>query len=152
MKKFKGFTLIECLIAMFILGIASLLLCQGYTQLMKITSRTARVNASLAHQTQLAEKGKAPDGTNVKRIAGNSEADKNKYDLKIKYQDTSTYSNSNRKYIPSSGTYDCKVSVFAVSGKYRSNGSMATYSYGNTYASSDNKDGSEMRYAYFYHE
>ena len=150
MKKVKGFTLIECLIAMFILGIASLLLCQGYTQLMKITSRTARVNASLAHQTQLAESGKAPDDTNVKRLGGDTY--KNKYELKIKYVDTTTYSNSNRKYIPSSGKYDCKVSVFAVSGKYRSNGSMATYSYGNTYASSDNKDGSEMRYAYFYHE
>lgn len=55
MRKIKGFTLVECIVALAILGITSLLLCQAYTQLMKVTNINNTAYMSLADQMQDAE-------------------------------------------------------------------------------------------------
>lgn len=55
MKKFKGFTLIECLIALAILGIASLTMAQIYAGISKINRNNHLVNTSLSYQMQIAE-------------------------------------------------------------------------------------------------
>lgn len=55
-KNFKAFTLIECLVALAILGISSLLLVQAYTQLMKMTNLNNAVYTSIADQMADVEK------------------------------------------------------------------------------------------------
>lgn len=55
MKNLKGFTLIECLIALAILGIASLTMAQIYAGISKINRNNHLVNTSLSYQMQLAE-------------------------------------------------------------------------------------------------
>lgn len=56
MKRLKGFTLIECIIALFILGISSLLLVQAYGQLMKVTVSSNTENISISKQMADAER------------------------------------------------------------------------------------------------
>lgn len=55
MKKIKGFTLIECLIALAILGIASLTMAEIYANISKINMNNHLVNTSLSYQMQIAE-------------------------------------------------------------------------------------------------
>lgn len=55
-RKIKGFTLIECIIALFILGLSSLLLVQAYSQLMKVTKMSNTANISISKQMDDAEK------------------------------------------------------------------------------------------------
>ena len=66
-RKVKGFTLIECLVALGILGVASLLLCQAYVQLMNITNGNNTITASIGQQMASAEAG-SDDSTNVKKF------------------------------------------------------------------------------------
>lgn len=54
-KSFKGFTLIECLIALAILGIASLVMAQIYASVSRINKNNHDVNTSLAYQMKLVE-------------------------------------------------------------------------------------------------
>lgn len=55
-KKFKGFTLIECLIALAILGIASLTMAQIYASVSKRNRNNHLINSSLANQMAYVEK------------------------------------------------------------------------------------------------
>lgn len=55
-RKIKGFTLIECLVALAVLGVSSLLLVQAYTQLMKMTNLNHAVYTSIADQMADVEK------------------------------------------------------------------------------------------------
>lgn len=66
-SKIRGFTLVECIVAMAILGISSLLIVQAYTQLMKVTTMNNTLSTSIADQMADAE-AKA-DG-NAKLISG----------------------------------------------------------------------------------
>lgn len=54
-KKLKGFSLIECIIAMFILAISSLLLVQAYTQLVSVTRESYTRYNSIGRQMADAE-------------------------------------------------------------------------------------------------
>lgn len=54
-KKLKGFSLIECIIAMFILAISSLLLVQAYTQLVTVTRENYTRYNSIGRQMADAE-------------------------------------------------------------------------------------------------
>ncbi|MDD7428745.1 MAG: prepilin-type N-terminal cleavage/methylation domain-containing protein [Oscillospiraceae bacterium] len=54
-KKLKGFTLIECIVAMAILGIASLLMVQIYGTVAKMNRENNRMNNSLEKQMEYAE-------------------------------------------------------------------------------------------------
>ncbi len=73
-RKVKGFTLIECLVALAVLGVASLLLVQAYTQLMRVTNLNNTVATSIADQMRDAETGKNDDVTS-KRISGTAVTD-----------------------------------------------------------------------------
>ena len=55
-KRFRGFTLVECIVAMAILGIASLLVAQIYAAVSTRNRMNQLVNASLVHQMQYVEK------------------------------------------------------------------------------------------------
>ncbi len=54
-KKFKGFTLIECLVALAILGIASLIMAQIYANVSRINRNNHLVNTSLSYQMKYVE-------------------------------------------------------------------------------------------------
>ena len=56
MKKIKGFTLIECLVALAILGIASLIMAQIYANVSRINRSNHNINTSLSYQMALVEK------------------------------------------------------------------------------------------------
>ena len=55
-NKIKGFTLIECLVALAILGIASLIMAQIYASVSKINQNNHMINSSLAYQVKYIEK------------------------------------------------------------------------------------------------
>lgn len=55
-KSFKGFTLIECIVALAILGIASLTMAQIYASVSSRNKMNHLVNTSLANQVAYAEK------------------------------------------------------------------------------------------------
>lgn len=55
-KRFRGFTLIECIVAMAILGIASLIIAQMYAAVSTRNKMNHLVNSSLSHQMQYVEK------------------------------------------------------------------------------------------------
>jgi prepilin-type N-terminal cleavage/methylation domain-containing protein len=148
MKKLKAFTLIECLIALFILGIASMLLCQGYTALMKITNRNAVMTSSLGQQMKEAESKGVATPINSTQQDFNIGPGTTKNDASL----------SSKKWNPNKGgKFTCKVSVYAVKGKRYTNTGGKPSDFGNNefeydndkMISKDGKDGSDYRYAYF---
>ncbi len=62
----KGFTLIECIIAMAIMGIASLLMVQVYGTVALMNRDNQKMNASLEVQMEYAEQQLADGGGDVK--------------------------------------------------------------------------------------
>ncbi len=56
MKKLKGFTLVECIVALAILGIASLVMVEIYANVCKINRANHDTNSSLAYQMKYVEK------------------------------------------------------------------------------------------------
>lgn len=54
-NRIKGFTLVECIVAMAILGVTSLLICQAYSQMMRITRENNNIYHSLSDQMKTAE-------------------------------------------------------------------------------------------------
>lgn len=66
MKKFfKGFTLIECLIALAILGIGTLVMAQIYANVSRINLNNHTINTSLAYQMKLVEEQTASDRVEI---------------------------------------------------------------------------------------
>lgn len=55
MKKIKGFSLIECIVALAILGIASLTMAEIYANISRINRNNHMVNTSLSYQMQIVE-------------------------------------------------------------------------------------------------
>ncbi len=70
-KRFKGFTLVECLIALAILGIASLTMAQIYAGVSKRNKSNHYVNTSLSNQMAYVEK--YTDSETVKIYYGGSD-------------------------------------------------------------------------------
>lgn len=60
-KLFKGFTLIECLVALAILGIASLVMAQIYAGVSRTNQKNNSVNYSLAYQMKMVEEATGSD-------------------------------------------------------------------------------------------
>lgn len=62
-KKTKGFTLIECIVALAILGIAAMVMAQIYASVSKINEQNHRINESLSQTVAEAEKQNANGNT-----------------------------------------------------------------------------------------
>lgn len=67
-RKIRGFTLIECIVALAVLGISSLLLVQSYTQLMRVTNMNNRDFNSISEQMAEAEGVVAESASTVKAL------------------------------------------------------------------------------------
>lgn len=141
-RKFKGFTLIECLVAMAILGVASMLLVQAYTQLMRVTVMNDTINYSISQQMANAEKpGDSGESNTAYKVRGDE-------DLKL----TATIPNapSENQY---KRTYTCKVDVYCVKPYANTNGSAGQH---RNYASESGSEsisndlGEDIRYIYFH--
>lgn len=78
-KMFKGFTLIECLVALAILGIASLVMAQIYAGVSRTNQKNNSVNYSLAYQMKKVEEATGSDAIPI--YYGNT-------DIKAPVQDT----------------------------------------------------------------
>lgn len=65
MKKIKGFTLIECLVALAILGIASLVMAQIYANVSRINRSNHNINTSLSYQMAVVEQQTKSDAVTM---------------------------------------------------------------------------------------
>lgn len=66
MKKMRGFTLIECLIALAVLGVASLVMAQIYANVSKINRANHQNNSSIAYQMKYVENKTDTEAMRVK--------------------------------------------------------------------------------------
>ena len=140
-KRIKGFTLIECLVALAILGVSSLLLVQAYTQLMKMTNLNHAVYTSIADQ--MADVEKSATG-NAKQLSpalntsnGYSSSEGRKLEIERVTKTATGYSNHPTKHY----NYVTNVSVYA------------TNAYVNHNVQSPEereKQGTDVRYIYFH--
>ncbi|MGN1137314.1 MAG: type II secretion system protein J [Oscillospiraceae bacterium] len=64
-KKIKGFTLVECLIALAILGIGSLIMAQIYANVSRINLSNHNVNTSLSYQMKVVEEATGADSISM---------------------------------------------------------------------------------------
>ena len=150
--KVKAFTLVECLIAMFILGISSLLLCQGYTQLMRLTNKTNTINTSIGQQRANAELAAGTADSNSKLLRKD---DKVKVQLTVIGIDSNTddtkkevmnYSSREKRKFTGDFTkgYEGKMNVYEVTAYgYDAQGK------GSNDIGEDDKDGADVRFIYF---
>jgi prepilin-type N-terminal cleavage/methylation domain-containing protein len=80
-NKVKGFTLIECIVAIALIGIASLMMAQVYSSVALLNKENLRINNSLERQMQYAEleltKATTADSGTVKVTELNSYTGKN---------------------------------------------------------------------------
>lgn len=88
-KKLKGFTLIECIIAMFILAISSLLLVQAYTQLVSITRENYTRYNSIGRQMADAENPTSAESKSTD-VQAKKIAEAKTLTFNTKYPDSST--------------------------------------------------------------
>ncbi|MCD7729957.1 MAG: prepilin-type N-terminal cleavage/methylation domain-containing protein [Oscillospiraceae bacterium] len=73
-SKFKGFTLVECLVALAILGIGALVMAEIYANVNRINLDNHLVNTSLSQQMKYVEK--YTDSETVKIVYGTTESGK----------------------------------------------------------------------------
>ena len=65
-RKFKGFTLVECLVALAILGIASMVMAQIYAGVSRNNKTNHLVNSSLSSQMKVVEEAAKADSVEIK--------------------------------------------------------------------------------------
>lgn len=152
-KKIKGFTLIECLVAITILGVTSLLICQAYSQMMKITKTNNIIYHSLSDQMDAAE---TKNNANSKLISGSpvifdktNNCYNNGQELIMSRVETKTDSEYNTKIVfDSSGNpktkQDFKTSVNVYCANPYVNGVMKP--------ATTTEDGTDVRFVYFYNK
>lgn len=140
-KSLKGFTLVECVVAMAILGIASLVMAQIYGSVAKINRENHRANQSLSQTVAAAEKqisSGAPD--EVVRIHGDS----------ITSLDM-TFTKSNPPAHGTAGSYNIKnqdTDIYVYSAHYENNSGTSVY-YNQPTSGSDPIG---LRYKYFVYD
>ena len=142
MKKVKGFTLLECLVALAILGIASMLLLQAYTQLMRVTRGNNNITASIGQQMSAAE-----SGTDATLTAYQVRSDDFKVTLKsIGTKTPSTAFPERQPYCNKNENYSQNVTVYAVKAK-----SVTGADLNNDGSQGEmGQEGADVRYVYFH--
>jgi prepilin-type N-terminal cleavage/methylation domain-containing protein len=130
MRKLSGFTLIECLVALMVLGIAALTLAQVYAAVAKGRRENEYMNYSLAEQMKYVERQSDIEGIAIEPLAGQVSGEK-----------TATIP------APATGTYQVKIKGGPVGGTSHS------YAYGVNmyilYSRDINDEGSDdAAYAY----
>lgn len=139
-RKLKGFSLIECIVAMFILAISSLLLVQAYTQLVSITRENYTMYNSIGRQMADAEKptnaeGK-PNDVKSKKI---QEAKTLKFS--VKYTDSTSVERTISEEV-----YVYVVSPFDMQGNQLPTG----IGQGSGSTATNAENGTDSRYLYFH--
>ncbi|MGN0638970.1 MAG: type II secretion system protein [Huintestinicola sp.] len=83
-KRLKAFTLIECIIAMAILAVSSMLLVQAYSALASVSNKTSENNNSIYLQMQDAESPAAAEGKTdgVKPVKITTDSTKKTFEIK----------------------------------------------------------------------
>lgn len=64
-KKFRGFTLVECLVALAVLGIGALVMAQIYSNVSRINMSNHNINTSLAYQMKIVEEATGADSVTM---------------------------------------------------------------------------------------
>lgn len=140
--RLKAFSLVECIVAMAILGVTSLLICQAYSQMMLITRMNSNMTHSLADQMQDAETSN--DG-NAKPLNSPVTPDASSHtitggDTLIMYKLRSTTDPSGVEVAAEEQEYYTCVQVFAV----------YPYVDGVRQTSGSSEPGTDVRYIYFH--
>ncbi len=86
-RKFKGFTLIECIVSLAILGIASLTMAQIYAGVAKRNRQNHELNTSMSNQTAFIEKQIEKDGVKEFLFQNSSDPDSSTTPPHISYSD-----------------------------------------------------------------
>lgn len=142
-KRIKGFTLVECLVALAVLGVSSMLLVQAYTQLMKMTNLNHAVYTSISDQMADVEKSSTGNAKelspplNASNQYSNSEGRTLEIERVAKDSSTGAYSNHPTKHY----TYKTNVSVYATNAYVNHNVQSAE---------EREKQGTDVRYIYFH--
>lgn len=133
-KKFSGFTLIECIVALAVLGVSSLLLVQSYTQLMRVTKMNNSDFNSISEQMAEAEGVVAESSSTVKSLPDQT--------IKIK------------RYVKGAGGSETLFNT-GVCNNYEFNYTMKVYAV-KPYKSNDDRvaegtaESQDLRYIYFH--
>lgn len=139
-RKLKGFSLIECIIAMFILAISSLLLVQAYTQLVSVTRESYTRYNSIGRQMADAENPSSAEGK-ADDVKSKKIQESKTLTFNVKYPDSTT----------SKRTINESVSVYVVSPFDMQNQQLPTgVGQGTGGAASTAQSGTESRYMYFH--
>lgn len=125
MKKQKGFTLVECIVALAVLGIAAMVMAQVYSMVCKSNEMTHRINESLSQTVGNIEKQTGSSTEVIKIDTG-----------------TSRQITFKKKGASSGYTYTMDTTIYV----YYSKDSTA---HGNTVYADPSKDPIGLRYKYF---
>lgn len=139
-KNVKGFTLIECLVALAILGIASLVMVEIYANVSRINKNNHNINTSLSYQMKYVEEktnseahqilysgAAVADPSNVPPASGGGVANNNNY---VSFK--SSYSGN---------TYSCGADIYILMSRKQSGSTDSAVS------ASEEKD-YNLRYRY----
>lgn len=95
-KSFKGFTLIECVVALAILGIASLTMAQIYAGVSNMNRKNHELNTSMSNQTSFIEKKVKSDGVNEFKCVVDTTQDYSSNPASPKYKPPHEYMTNNK--------------------------------------------------------
>ncbi len=123
-NKLKGFTLVECLVALAILGIATMTMAQIYGGVARVNKNNNEINTSISNQMKYVEK-QTVDGGIVNIQFNNS----NDIDPQIKKDDDGNYLSSAERKPPHEYTADANNTGYTSFIKITDDESGATYSY-----------------------
>lgn len=139
-RKLKGFTLIECIIAMFILAISSLLLVQAYTQLVSVTRENYTRYNSIGRQMADAENPSTAEGK-TDDVKAKKIQEAKTLTFNVKYPDSTTVKR----------TINEEVSVYVVSPFDMQGNQLPTGAGQGSGSTADNaQGGTDSRYLYFH--
>ena len=144
-RKLKGFTLIECIIAMFVLAVSSLLLVQAYTQLVTVTRQNYTMYNSIGRQMSDAENPPSAEGKDDAYKAKKME-DSETLTFEVRYPTNDPNVDTDYQRTINEKVYVYVVSPFDMQGNQLTTGKGQGE--GGAADSADN--GTDSRYLYFH--